>query len=205
MNSSSFAPQSDPILQTAQFILLLLCYKSLSVGSPLTLDVMRARSILAVSAFVTLAVTDPLDKPLLADSLDYLPKSLLQFLQPTNGWYTQWGPDWIPADCKSMAEDTNLSATDVDVFNVQYNDVGIRSAFSKTSTLTCPSQCPNDLWILCRHKDSPDPILNMIDLFGRVPIQSRQWVRHIINLPDRKLPPVPTFSLEFRITSDLPF
>lgn len=28
----------------------------------------------------------------------------------------------------------------------------------------------------------------MIDLFGRVPVGARQWVRHIINLPDRKLP-----------------
>lgn len=30
----------------------------------------------------------------------------------------------------------------------------------------------------------------MIDLFGRVPVGARQWVRHIINLPDRKLPTV---------------
>lgn len=32
----------------------------------------------------------------------------------------------------------------------------------------------------------------MIDLFGRVSVGARQWVRHTINLPDRK--PPPTFS-----------
>ena len=86
---------------------------------------MRAGSILSASTLVTLAVTDPLDKPPLADNLDYLQKGLLQSLHPTQGWYTQWGPNWIPSDCKSMTEDANLSATDVDVFNVQYDDVGI--------------------------------------------------------------------------------
>ena len=86
---------------------------------------MHARSIVSASAFFTIAFTDPLDKPPLADNLDYLQKGLLQSLHPTNGWYTQWGPDWIPADCKGMAEDANLSATDVEVFNVQYDDVGI--------------------------------------------------------------------------------
>lgn len=86
---------------------------------------MRARSITSASALFTLAVTDPLDKPPLADNLDYLQKGLLQSLQPTEGWYTQWGLDWIPADCKGMTEDANLSATDVEVFNVQYDDVGI--------------------------------------------------------------------------------
>ena len=82
--------------------------------------------------------------------------------------------------------------------------LGPSSAFSDTQTLTCFShQCPNDPWILCRHKDSPDPIQNMIDLFGRVPVHARQWVRHIINLPDRKLPPVPSFPLESSMKNDL--
>ena len=42
---------------------------------------------------------------------------------------------------------------------------------------------------MCRHKNSPDPLETMIDLFGRIPVLARSWVRHIINLPDRKLPP----------------
>ena len=86
---------------------------------------MRARSFISASALFTIAVTEPLNKPPLTDNLDYLQKGLLQSLHPTDGWYTQWGPDWIPADCKSMTEDAKLSATDVEVFNVQYDDVGI--------------------------------------------------------------------------------
>ena len=87
---------------------------------------MRARSILSAGALITTAVTEPLDKPPLADNLDYLQKGLLQSLHSTNGWYTQWGPGWIPADCKGMTEDANLSSADVEVFNVQYDDVGTR-------------------------------------------------------------------------------
>ena len=165
---------------------------------------MRAGSILPLSALVALAVTDPLDKSPLADNLDYLQKGLLQSLQPTNGCYTQWGANWIPADCKRMAEYANLSATDVDVFKASTMMWVSESSsvFPETSTLICFShQCPNDLWILCRHKDSPDPIL--IDLFGRVPVQARQLVRHMINLPDRKLLPAPSFSLEIPINNDL--
>lgn len=86
---------------------------------------MRTRSIISASALFTIACADSLDKPPLANNLDYLQKGLLQSLQPTNSWYTQWGPDWIPADCKSLTENANLSAIDVDVFNVQYEDVGI--------------------------------------------------------------------------------
>ena len=86
---------------------------------------MRTRSIISASALLILAGADRLDKPPLADNLDYLQKGLLQSLPSTNGWYAQWVPNWIPADCKSLTEDANLSATDVEVFNVQYDDVGI--------------------------------------------------------------------------------
>ena len=130
---------SSSTLQAAQLTSLLLCYKSLSVGIPLLkLNVMRARSIIFASALATLAVTDPLDKPPLANNLDYLQKGLLQSLHPTQSWYTQWGPDWIPADCKGMTQDANMSAIDVEVFNVQYDDVGIgvRSAFSQINIIT---------------------------------------------------------------------
>ena len=43
----------------------------------------------------------------------------------------------------------------------------------------------------------------MIDLFGRVPVHARQWVRHIINLPDRKPSPVSSFLSQFRMNNDL--
>ena len=37
----------------------------------------------------------------------------------------------------------------------------------------------------------------MIDLFGRTPVQARQWVRHMIALPDR-LSYRPQIDSEFR-------
>lgn len=65
----------------------------------------------------------------------------------------------------------------------------------------CSRKCPKDPWILCRHKDSPEPITTVIDHFGRVPLCARQWVRHVISLPDRELPP---FSLSLSLSLNLP-
>lgn len=148
--------------------------------------------IALATSLSTLALTQGLDKPPLEASLDYLQKGLLEYLQPVNSSYTQWAPGWIPSDCKTMTEQANLSAADVDTFNVQYDDVcnhEIAGILSGQHSISCLCQCPHDPWILCRHKDSPDPLPNMFDLFGRVPVGARQWVRHIINLPDRKAPP----------------
>lgn len=97
---------------------------------------MRATLIgLSSLLIITLAVTDDdhLDKPPLADSLDYLQKGLLESLHPMNSSYTKWSPHWIPADCKSLTEDNNMSATDVEVFNVRYSDVstGVASSGSR--------------------------------------------------------------------------
>jgi hypothetical protein len=44
-------------------------------------------------------------------------------------------------------------------------------------------QC-SEAWVICRHKDSPSPLENLIDRFGKLPVLTRQWVRHIIALPD---------------------
>lgn len=90
---------------------------------------MRATLIgLSSLLFITPAVTDDdhLDKPPLADNFEYLKKGLLESLHPMNGSYTQWSPHWIPADCKSMTEDNNMSAIDVEVFDVRYSDVSTR-------------------------------------------------------------------------------
>jgi hypothetical protein len=45
------------------------------------------------------------------------------------------------------------------------------------------SQC-SEAWVICWHKDSPSPLENLIDRFGKLPVLTRQWVRHIIALPD---------------------
>lgn len=90
---------------------------------------MRATLIgLSSLLIITLAVTDDghLDKPPLADNLDYLQKGLLESLHPKNSSYTKWSPHWIPADCKSLTEDNNMSAIDVEAFSVRYPDVSTR-------------------------------------------------------------------------------
>ena len=79
---------------------------------------MRATFIALSGSLITLASTGQLNKPPLEGNLDYLQKGLLDSLHPTNSWHLQWSPQWIPADCKSMTEYANLSAIDVDVFDV---------------------------------------------------------------------------------------
>ena len=84
---------------------------------------MRATITAFLSIFVSLALTQGLNKPPLEGSLDYLQKGLLKSLQPVNSSYKQWDPAWIPADCKTLTENNNLSAADVETFNVRYGDV----------------------------------------------------------------------------------
>lgn len=86
---------------------------------------MRSALIGLATSLATLALTQRLDKPPLEPSLDYLQKGLLEHLGSVKSSYKQWGQGWIPADCKTMTEDANLSAADVETFNVQYVDVCI--------------------------------------------------------------------------------
>lgn len=76
-----------------------------------------------LSIMVSLAMTQRLNKPPLEGGLDYLQKGLLKSLQPVKSFYQKWDPAWIPADCKTLTENNNLSAADVETFNVWYDDV----------------------------------------------------------------------------------
>lgn len=84
---------------------------------------MRAISTAMLGTLFPLALTQSLNKPPLEGSLDYLQKGLLESLHPLNSSYKQWDPAWIPADCKTLTENNNLSAADVETFNVWYGDV----------------------------------------------------------------------------------
>ena len=100
------------------------------------MKVMRATFIGLLCFLIKLAVTDDrLDKPPLAGNLDYLKKGLLEYLHPVHSSHTKWGPKWIPEACKDLTEDANLTATDVEVFNVQYDDVGRCPHLLETSKL----------------------------------------------------------------------
>ncbi|KAL8936442.1 MAG: hypothetical protein Q9216_004928 [Gyalolechia sp. 2 TL-2023] len=36
---------------------------------------------------------------------------------------------------------------------------------------------------MCYHKNSPSPLNDLVDRFGRLPVHTRQFVRHVITLP----------------------
>ncbi|KAK8117223.1 uncharacterized protein PG998_005504 [Apiospora kogelbergensis] len=72
---------------------------------------------------------------------------------------------WIPSDCKGYAIDHNVKAEDFITFQVQYADC-------------------SDPWIMCYHKDSETSMDNIAIQFGRIPIQMREWVKHVVTIPD---------------------
>ncbi len=112
---------------------------------------MRATFVGLAGSLVTLALTQRLDKPPLEVDLDYLQKGLLENLHPVHSSFRKWAAEWIPADCKLMTENSNLSATDVRTFSVTYDDVSIKPTFtfsptshrfkSHGSVLTTPGFC----------------------------------------------------------------
>ncbi|KAL8953998.1 MAG: hypothetical protein Q9222_000159 [Ikaeria aurantiellina] len=69
------------------------------------------------------------------------------------------------ADCRTMTQNADLNPIDVQTYNVHYDDC-------------------STAWVLCRHKSNPDPLINIIDLFGRLPVKTRSYVRLMIVLPD---------------------
>ncbi|KKK12048.1 hypothetical protein P175DRAFT_0521442 [Aspergillus ochraceoroseus IBT 24754] len=105
-----------------------------------------------------------LDKPALTDNLDYLWQGNINNLNPTQSTWDQWGSGWIPADCKSIAESQGLSPSDFEVYNVHYTDCG-------------------DAWVFCRHTSSSIDLVSTIDIFGRLPVRTRSWVRHVMTIP----------------------
>lgn len=84
-----------------------------------------------------------------------------------NGTVHYWDSGWILDDCKKIAAIQNLSAADIQTFDVYYED--------------CKSP-----WILCRHKDSPDPIDHFFEIFSRIPVRARSHVKGAISLPGSK-------------------
>jgi hypothetical protein len=60
-----------------------------------------------------------------------------------------------------VANDNGFSPYDMEVLNVQYTDCGMA-------------------WVLCRHNKAEPSQIQMIDIFGRLPVRMRQWVRWII-------------------------
>ncbi|KAI4252382.1 MAG: hypothetical protein LQ352_004318 [Teloschistes flavicans] len=107
-----------------------------------------------------------LDKPPLADNLDYLAQGLLDNYPTVHSSLDAWGNNgWIPQECKTAAEQAQHSAFDINTYEVHYDD------------------CQQS-WVMCFHKDLDGEKDRIIDLVSRLPVRSREYVKHIILLPD---------------------
>ncbi|KAK1255616.1 hypothetical protein MKX07_007875 [Trichoderma sp. CBMAI-0711] len=113
-----------------------------------------------------------LDKPVIqpnfpGNGLASLGQGLMDHLAPTHSTWDDWGAGWIPQDCKSLVEGAGLSASDVIPFNIHYDDCA-------------------QTWTFCRHKDSPLSEITILDIFGRLPVRMRSFVRHLVFIPGAK-------------------
>jgi hypothetical protein len=107
-----------------------------------------------------------LNKPVLfTDGLSpHVDASFWANLNPTQSTWDQWGWGWIPQSCFDNANSNGVSPYDIEVFNVHYTDCG-------------------NAWVFCRHHNAALSQIDMIDLFGRLPVHERQWVRHVMAVP----------------------
>ncbi|KAL6899960.1 hypothetical protein GGI43DRAFT_405924 [Trichoderma evansii] len=110
-----------------------------------------------------------LDKPVIQPNfpgggLASLGPGLLSNLAITSSTSDVWGAGWIPADCKSLVQGAGLSPFDVTPFNIHLSDC-------------------SQTWTFCRHKDSPLSQTDIINLFARVPVRMRDFIRHFVFIP----------------------
>ncbi|KAL8752673.1 MAG: hypothetical protein Q9199_005580 [Rusavskia elegans] len=119
-----------------------------------------------ISLLATFAYPQKIDKPALQPNLDYL-KAGLQSNMPSVGHnHHQWSDDWMPQYCleESKIKDNGFNPADIRTYDIRYDD--------------CETA-----WVVCVHKDSLMSIETLADLFGRVPVGSRSYIRHVISLP----------------------
>lgn len=80
-------------------------------------------------------------------------------LHPTHSKWDYWGAGWIPQGCKDIATGHGLNPNDFTIFNVHYDDCG-------------------EAWTFCRHKNAGASEIDMIDIFGRMPVHMRSYIRY---------------------------
>ncbi|KAL8712507.1 MAG: hypothetical protein Q9220_003355 [cf. Caloplaca sp. 1 TL-2023] len=114
--------------------------------------------------FATLVASQRLTKPPLQQNLDNLKQGFLNNLKPTTSTRTTFTAGQIPSDCKKIAIREGFAAADIQSYNVKYADCSLA-------------------WQLCYHKSSNGALADFIDRFGRLPVHTRQFVRHVVSLP----------------------
>ncbi|KAL8686604.1 MAG: hypothetical protein Q9218_006991 [Villophora microphyllina] len=123
-------------------------------------------TIVAVALCLGSVTSQRLDKKPLQPNLDNLEAGLLANTHPAKSTMKQWPVGWIPANCKAIVERENMNPADIRTYNVTYDDC-------------------KDSWYLCYHKDSPSPVTKAVEMMGRIPVGTRQWVRHLVTLPSK--------------------
>ncbi|KAK5994164.1 Conidiation-specific protein 13 [Cladobotryum mycophilum] len=116
------------------------------------------------SASLLAQVSARLDKPLIQPPIPGLDNGLFQNLPARGSTKSQWQYGLIPDRCRDVANAEKHTPYEVEVYSVQYDD------------------CP-DAWVFCRHKDATPSIDQMIEVFGRLPVRIRDYVRTTIAMP----------------------
>ncbi|KAH7106136.1 hypothetical protein BKA62DRAFT_688974 [Auriculariales sp. MPI-PUGE-AT-0066] len=122
-------------------------------------------AIALASSFVVPALA--LSKPVLfSDGLSpHVDQSFYDNLVYPNGaTYAQWSPGSLPLTCKNNANSNGVSPSNVEVYTVKFTDCG-------------------NAWVFCRANNANLSIVTTIELFGRLPVHERQWVRHVMAVP----------------------
>ncbi|KAI9159155.1 Lipase-like protein [Paramyrothecium foliicola] len=110
----------------------------------------------------------PNTKPVISPAFDFygrVENGLANNLHPTQSNWDQWGAGWTVADCKAFAQRHGYNPADFEIFNVRYTDCDVA-------------------WIMCRHRASTKSQIDMIDIFGRLPLGMREFVRHVAVVPN---------------------
>lgn len=127
---------------------------------------------LATAALLSVAsarLDKPVIKPPFPDGgLGSLGPDLMSSLKVASHTTDDWDDSMLPKDCKNLAQGAGFSPFDVSAFNIHFDD------------------CKTQPWVFCRHKDSPLSKQDMTELFGRMPVRMRQFIRHIIALPGQR-------------------
>ncbi|KAL8645916.1 MAG: hypothetical protein Q9226_007083 [Calogaya cf. arnoldii] len=110
---------------------------------------------------------EKIDKPALQTGLDYLDKKLFENLPTVAYEATEWLPEWIPQWCLDQSSNEGHGfdpAKDIRIYDIRYTDC----------------EMP---WVVCIPNNSPMDIGGFADLFSRIPVASRSFVRHVLTVP----------------------
>ncbi|KAK4160696.1 hypothetical protein QBC43DRAFT_292709 [Cladorrhinum sp. PSN259] len=89
---------------------------------------------------------------------------------PSKPWrHERWPKGWLPKSCIDEAEYNRFDPLDFDAVDVKFVD--------------CPLA-----WTVCRHKDSDEPWISVLDTLSAVPVGMRQYISNLVLLPGNAAP-----------------